>query len=142
MTAATEVALGFEWMASVLSTDSTLTSLAPGGVWRSLAHPLSTFPYVVMVHQSGADTVTFGGRRAYSDLLFQAKVEGPSSSTAALLLAAARVDSLLTQISQTTVSGGTILACFRFQTLDIEELIAGEMWSAIGGIYRLFARSA
>ena len=147
MAASHEVALGFAWMLSVLSADSAYSAATPGGTWRALipaeaTPPLSAPPYGVLIHQSGMDTVVFGGARAYANMLFQAKVVGPASGSAALESAAARMDTLLTISGQVAVTGGTILACYRFQPLQLDELVDGEEWMNIGGLYRLMAKSA
>jgi hypothetical protein len=39
------------------------------------------------------------------------------------------------------MSNATILACYRESPLETEELVAGEVWSSIGGLYRLLVQA-
>jgi hypothetical protein len=146
MASAHEVALGFAWMMSVLSGDSTFVSQASGGIWRAkvpaeASPPLGSPPYCVLIYQTGSDTMRFGGR-AYSGMLFQARMVGPALSSAALETAAARMDTLLTLTAETAVTGGTIKSCYRSQPLQLDELVEGVEWTNIGGLYRMVAKSA
>lgn len=145
MASAHEVALGFAWMMSVLTGDSTFPAQASGGIWRAkvpaeASPPLGSPPYCVLIYQAGSDSMRFGGR-AYSSMLFQARMVGPSISSATLETAAARLDTLLTLTVETAVTGGTIKACFRFQPLQLDEMVEGVEWTNIGGLYRLIAKS-
>jgi hypothetical protein len=143
MSASHEVSLGFAWIYSTLSGDSTLNATLTGGVWRALAPPSTVAPYVVMIYQAaGKDSVAFRGTRAYSDLLYQVKAVGPSNSYASLVALSARLDTLLTLATQVAVTGGTILGCYRSSPLQVDELVNGELWSNIGGLYRMVAKSA
>jgi hypothetical protein len=143
MSASHEVSLGFAWIYSTLAGDSTLSATLTGGVWRALAPPSTIAPYVVMIYQAaGKDSVAFRGTRAYSDLLYQVKAVGPSNNYAALVSLSARIDTLLTLATQVAVTGGTILGCYRSAPLQIDEMVDADLWSNIGGLYRLMAKSA
>src|SRR5260221_3578698 len=141
-----EVLLGFEWLYSVLSGDATLTSLAPGGVWRSMAPPSSLMPYVIMALQAGSDVTAMNGFRIMDDLLMQIKVVGPASNTATIASAAAQIDRLLggppLQPASGTIAAGPttiaqVYACYRQTPLVIDELINGELFLNVGGLYRM-----
>src|SRR5260221_12318585 len=93
-----------------------------------------------MNFQAGSDVLTMNGVRLYDSLLFQIKVIGPGTMTSTLLLAANEIDSLLKRTSGvplTTDGLGAILACFREAPVQIDSLVNGELWSGIGGLYRI-----
>ncbi len=141
-----EAALGLQWLYGILSSDSTLSGLAPGGVWRSYAPPESQVPYVIISFHSGNDVTTLNAYRIMDDLLYQAKAIGPAMDTATITQAAARIDKLLggppgLPTSGTIMQGptqiGQVLACFRTAPIQVDELVNGEPWTNIGGMYRL-----
>jgi hypothetical protein len=133
---ANEVNLGFAWLHSKLSADSTLLSYAVGGIWRGYAPSGTITPFLVVAYQSGHDKLTMNGIRVLSHLLFQCRVSGPAIITTAIENASNRLDDLLKRTSGTT-SGGIIDACYREETLYYNEVVVGEKWSNIGGLYRL-----
>lgn len=140
-----EVMLGFQFLSSTLGGDSTLAGYAPGGVWRALAPPSSEAPYVIMAFQAGSDIVTMNGVRLIVEATFQAKAVGPASETATIVNAAERIDVLLGGIQgmrDIAVTGGEILSCYRQSPLQVSELVAGELWESIGGLYRLQIESS
>jgi len=135
-----EVLLALEWLTTTLNADSTLTSIVTGGIWRGSAPVEAVPPYIVMNLQAGSDITTMNGVRIYDGLLFQVKVIGPGTITTTLLAAANEIDSLLKRTSGVplTVDGlGAILACFRESPVQIDSLVNGELWSDIGGMYRI-----
>lgn len=134
----TEAAIGFTWLYSTLSGDSQLTSLAPGGVWRGLAPPESETPFVVMSLQSASDSVTMNGFRMLVECTFLLKVVGPASETATIMNAADRLDALIgSPPTSGTTSDGAVLASYRQSPVSIQELVNGELFENMGGLYRL-----
>lgn len=131
-----ETIAGFTWLYNTLSGDSQLASLAPGGVWRAMAPPGTATPFVVFAMQSGTDVLTMNAARLMTDNLFQVKAVGPAKSMQAVADAAARVDDLLKR-TDGTVAGGAVLACYRESSLQLDELVTGELWTNLGGMYRL-----
>ena len=139
--------LGFLFLAGILQVDATLSGLAPGGVWRGLAPPASSTPFVVMSHQAGTDVLTMNGVRLFVSMLYLVKAVGPSSATAAVALAAARIDRLLGSppglpasgaVIVASVTEGQVYAVFREMPLMIEEApVAGEEYINMGGMYRM-----
>ncbi len=100
-----EVAYAFQWLYSTLHGDATLMSYV-SGVYRGLAPATATTPFVVMVHQSGADTLNAFGVRLMSRLLFQIKAVGPANIfSTALMPAAERLDVLLGGTTSGPASG-------------------------------------
>lgn len=136
-----EIMLGFEYLQSTLSGDATLASYAPGGVWRSLAPPSSAAPFVIVSHQASVDKLTMNAIRLWSEVVYQVKAVGPGNAAmiAQLVSAAAEIDALLKRppVTTTTDGKGGILACYREQALELDELVDGELWTNIGGLYRL-----
>lgn len=135
-----EGVLGLLFLSAVLQGDSTLASLAPGGVWRGSADPNVATPYVVVALQAGTDALTVTGVRPLSHLLFQAKAVGPASNTQAIADAAAQLDTLLggsSGLRNQSVTGGFIGSCYRDGIILLDELVTGEKWVDIGGLYRV-----
>ncbi len=135
-----EVLLALEWLTTTLNADSTLTGLVTGGIWRGSAPVEAVPPYVVMNFQAGSDVLTLNGVRLFDSLLFQIKAIGPGTMTTTLLLAANEIDSLLKRTSGVplTVDGlGAILACFRESPVQIDSLVNGEIFTDLGGLYRI-----
>lgn len=130
-----ESAIALEWLYTTLSEDDALLSYAPGGVWRALAPDGTTTPFVIIAFQSGMDVLSMNVVRLMTDVLFQVKVVGPALITSQLFNAADEIDTLLKRASG-TVTGGTVLACYRESPLQLDELVNGEVWSNIGGLYR------
>ena len=86
------------------------------------------------------------GYRMIDDMLFQVKAVGPASATATIASAAERIDVLLGGPSSLPASGPVSrlinrrrshLACYRQTPLEVDELVNGELWTNMGGIYRL-----
>lgn len=135
-----EIVLGLMFLTSTLQGDSTLASLAPGGVWRGTADPTTPTPYVIISFLSGTDALTANGVRPMSHLRFQVKAVGLASNTASVANASNQVDSLLggnVGLRNQSVAGGFIGTCYRDGMLMVDELVTGEKWVNIGGFYIL-----
>lgn len=132
--------LAIEWLTTVLGNDSTLSGYAPGGVWRGMAPPETATPYIILSLQSGLDVVTMNAVRLMADVLLQVKAVGPATETATIANAATRIDQLIGQPPNagTTQDGlGYVLASYRQSPLIVDELVNGDVWSNIGGLYRI-----
>lgn len=128
------------WLYSTLSADATLTSLAPGGVFRGLAPVGTATPYVVFSYQGGADMNSMTGYRLGVNSLWMVKAVGPASSTPTLQSAADRIETLLGHKSG-TVAGAIIAACIRQDGVFDDEVVNGALWTNVGGIYRIWAEA-
>ncbi|SRR6266516_2076191 len=139
-----EIAVAISWLYSTLNGDSTLHTSAPGGVWRAEAPPGTATPYVILIYQQNPshDEIVFGGGRAFGDLFFEIVATGPAKVTQTIASAAGRLDTLLTVSQQTSISGGTLLACYRTQSSESDPLINGETWTNMGGIYRIMMKAS
>ena len=133
--------MGFQWLMSTLKGDTTLMSLAPGGVYRAMAPQTATPPFMVLSYQGGSDVTTFNGYRIMDDLVFQVKVVGPASLTPTLVQAASRIDTLIGGPTRGTLSTGYILTCYRQSPFELDELVNAVLWSSFGGLYRLEIQS-
>jgi len=133
--------LAYEFLTTTLNADSTLTGLVTGGIWRGSAPVETVPPYVVMNFQAGSDVLTLNGVRIYDSLLFQIKTIGPAVQTTTLLSAVNEIDALLKRTSGvplTTDGLGSVLACFRESPMQLDELVNGELWTTLGGMYRIY----
>jgi hypothetical protein len=139
MPSSTETAVVFAWIESTLSGDTTLQGLAPGGIIQTFPMPGTTTPYMLVKFLSGKDYTVFGGGRAYSDMRFRVLVVGPIGSQQTLASAAARIETLLTIISQTSVTGGTIIGSFREQPASGDEWVDSGKWHTDGAEYCIMA---
>lgn len=142
-----EIMLSYSWLVSTLQGDATLLSYAPGGVFRSLANPTTSTPYVIVSFQAGSDSVTMNAFRVLTGMTFQVKAVGPASNTAGLASASARIDALLggppslppggVAITINSVNVGWLYSCYRDAPLSVDELVEGLLWTSVGGLYRL-----
>lgn len=134
-----EAFIAIDFLNTTLSGDASLSSLAPGGVWRGVAPPNTPTPFVVFSNQSAVDVITANGLRLMTDQLFQVKAVGPIDQTEQISQAASAIDDLLKKTSGTAI-GGYVLDCHRESILQLDEMIAGDLWTNIGGLYRLQAQ--
>lgn len=140
MSTTNEIMLGYRFLMAQLAADSTLLSYAPGGVWRQFAPPGTSAPFVVLAHHTGADVVTANGVRLMQTAQYQVRVSGPATVTESIADAADQCDALLggrQGLRNQSVQGGLILSCFRDTPLQLDELVSGEQWTNIGGLYLL-----
>jgi len=132
--------LGLQWLIGLLSADSTLASLAPGGVWRGEADPGVATPAVIVAYQAGRDSLTVTGVRPLVTALFQCKAAGPANNTAAVVQAASQIDALLggnSGLRNQSTPGGFIGSCYRDGSIVQDLLVVGEKWFVCGGMYSL-----
>ena len=145
MSSGNEVARGNQWVHTTLANDSTLATLAPGGVWRNIApeydpnNATATLPtpFIVFGWQGGVDTNTATAQRLISRNLWRIEAIGPTEHYAAIAQAADRIDALVSLVRNSTGSDYYMLACYRESPLDRDEMVDGIQWSHVGGLYRL-----
>ena len=135
---AVAVSVGLGWLYSTLSGDSTLLGYAPGGVWRYIAPTGTATPYIILQPQSPNDKITMNAIRIFSDDAFQVKAVAPETQFQAMINASNRIDTLINNKPVTTITGGTLLACFRERELEYNEIVNGALWQHMGGLYRLY----
>jgi len=119
--------------------DATLMALV-SGVFQDIA-PVGTSPdyCVISVQSPGADTLTATAIRILANPLLLVKVVGPAADMANLSAAYARADALLQPGGQPLRNAGGTLACYRESPFYLPEpqLINGEPWVNLGGLYRI-----
>jgi hypothetical protein len=134
-----EIMLGFQWLQFVLTADSTLMGYVTA-VGRSLVPVGTQPPYIIYGYQSGSDVLTVNAVRLTSNLLYQVKVCGPASMDVTLAAAASEIDKVLKRpvgIPITPDGLGAILAAYREAPIIVDSDVNGEVWSNVGGLYRL-----
>lgn len=129
------------FLTNVLTGDTAFMALV-SGVFLSIA-PTNTQPdwCVIGVQSPGADTLSANAVRLLAQPLVSVKLVGPAADMANLSAAYARADALLQPSGQPLRNDpvtGT-LACYRVSALFLPEpqLINGEPWVNLGGLYRL-----
>jgi hypothetical protein len=132
-----ETAQAFGWIYSTMIADTALMAAATGGVWQGFADIATVGPYALYLQQSSADTLTMNARRLFVRGLFQIKAVGPTANYAALVTIADRIDALFKSVASVALSSGGILCCYREQSLAYEELVNGQQWSHLGGLYNI-----
>lgn len=121
-----------------LSGDATLSSLAPGGVWRSIAP--SGISGVVVVFQQASATDTYAlSQRATTTSSYIVKAIAPGESALPAWNAADRIEALLTDQTLSLDSGNT-LSIRRDTILSQTETDGGEMYQHAGGIYIIWTQ--
>ena len=136
-----ELILAYQFLNNILAPDATLATYAPGGLRRTIAPPLTLAPFVMMTHQSpGEDTLTITANRVLVRPLFQIRAVGRDSDIVNTQLAANRIEVLLggpDGLRNQSITGGFIAACYRENALADDENAEGEVWTSLGGLYRL-----
>lgn len=137
--AVSEPSIAFAWIYTLLSGDAQLTSLAPGGIWRSMAPDKTAMPFVTFNWQSGQDITSMNEFRLMVNGLLQIRATGEAANTDAVIQAAARIDALLGDPPASgTVTGGLILASWRESAVSLDELLpSGVLLHHEGGLYRM-----
>lgn len=131
------ITTGLTFLFNTLHGDATLLA-SVSGVYQNIAPDGTAPPYCVFGVQSpGRDTLSATAVRILSSPLFSVKIVGPAASMATISTAYARVDALLKLVRNDPTTG--VLACYRESPLYLPEpqLINGEPWVNLGGLYRM-----
>lgn len=145
MTTVHEISTGYAFLYSTLQADATLATLASGGIHRSIAPNGTATPLIIISFQAGTDVVTTTGVRLMVNALYQVKVVDQASNMSGIVAAANQLDIVLggsQGIRNVAVSGGGyVLSCVREGPLayDDTRLVVGQMWTFLGGLYRIYA---
>jgi len=123
---------------SKLSGDATLTSLAPGGVWREVA-PLGTTGVLVVFQQiTGLDAYTLA-QRATTTSTYLVKAISPGESATPAWDAATRIDALLTD-QPLSLASGSVMSIRRERVMTLTETDGGESYQHAGGYYIIWTQ--
>ena len=135
-----ETAQAFQFVATTMQADSALMAAATGGLYQGFAPIDTVAPFVIVTQQVGTDVLTANAVRLWTDILLQIKMLGPSGpggNYAALVTGADRIDALFRRAGPIGLSSGGVLACYREQALAYNELVNGQPWTHLGGLYRI-----
>ncbi len=128
-----------------MQSDAPLMVAAVGGVWREYAPVDTVAPFALVSQQAGTDMLTANAVRLFVHVLLQIKMIGPSGAGgnyAVLVTGADRIDALFKSVRSVGLSSGGVLCCYREQTIAYGELINGQPWSHLGGIYHIELQGA
>jgi hypothetical protein len=140
---ANEAFVGLEFLVGRLKGDAMLATLAPGGVWDSMAPQGTIEPFIIVAYQAGMDTTTnVGVVRLISLPLYQVKACGLTTIATSVAAAAAQADVVLggkDGLKNIATADGFIAACYREQPLIYNDpkLVNGRVRINIGGLQRL-----
>lgn len=123
-------------LAQKLAASSSVTSIATGGIYHSVAPAQATYPLVIFNQQSNTRFVqSFGDRGGRNSLWMVKGVAVGENSDAADNLSAA-IEALLNE-GTLSVSGGTLYRMHWEQDVQYTELEDGEQIRHSGGMYRI-----
>ncbi len=129
-----------QWVASTMQADAPLMAAATGGVFREYA-PMDTIPpFALVAQQAATDVLTMNAVRLFVHILLQIKALGPSGpggNYGALVIIADRIDALFRSVRDVGLSSGGVLACYREQSVAYGEIVNGQPWSHLGGLYHI-----
>lgn len=140
-----ETAQAYEWVATTMKADSALMAAATGGVYREYAPVDTVAPFVIVSQQVATDVLTVNAVRLFVSILLQIKALGPSGpggNYGALVTIADRIDALFKSVRSVGLASGGVLACYREQSITYSELVNGQPWSHLGGLYRIELQGA
>lgn len=146
MTTVNEIPRIHRWFATLLRSDATLASAAPGGIWRGFVPKGKSGNAVVYQFLAALDdTPGNAGTRVWSRSRYIVKAvsDGTSNNDSALQTAADRIDALL----EAVIGGAADIAidyCKRVQPVYYIEqpTDSDRTYIHIGGLYELAARYA
>jgi hypothetical protein len=121
-----------------LAGDATLTTLAPGGVWREVAPQGVAEPYVVVQLMGHQDTYELNRAQAFEDCTYMVKAVQQANSGAAVQAVADRVQALL-QNGTLTITGYRLVTMMRLERIAYVEIDEDRdrRYQHRGGLYRV-----
>ncbi len=130
-----------QWLYALLTGDGGaggVNTLVSGRIYAYIATSGAVFPLVVYSHQGSRDVRGVGPTRIMASLVYQVKVIGKGSAAGfgAIKAVADRIDALL-QGANGSVVDGRVLSCVREQGISYVEQDAVDVYSHLGGLYRL-----
>lgn len=128
---------------AVLANDSSLTSLAPGGVFRDVAPQGVSVPFVIVSQMAHEDRYGVGSSRAAFEIVtYLAKVVDQSNSGTNAQTAANRVNTLL-HGATLSATGYHAMLCERTERVAYVEVDdqSDRRWQHRGGMYEVTAEA-
>ena len=118
-----------------LKADGTLTTLAPGGVFRDVAPDSASEPFVIVTLMAHEDAPQMHAtQEAYQEARYLVKAVASGTSPAAAELAADRIHALL-QGGSLTITGFSHMGCWREERISYVEADGPMRWQHRGGMY-------
>ncbi len=145
MTVISESVRAETWIYSTLTADTGAggvnhaTTGVAGRIYAYMAPATATtYPQVIYNYQGGADVMGVGPARVMNSMLYQVKVIGKSTGPvfSSIKVLADRIDTLLHAASGTTADS-RILSCVREQSISYVEVSGSDVYSHLGGLYRI-----
>lgn len=121
---------------------TSLLGTAPNysGIYETLIPESAPLPAIRFQFQAGVDTVAIGQFRVFTRPLYlvEAVTLGDEAHTAGLI--ANQIEAALTGIQNYLVSPDNviIMGCFREQPYRMVEVVEGQRFNHVGGLFRLF----
>jgi len=134
-----EIATVETWLYSVLSDDITLTGLVGSRIYGYVAPRTATYPLVIYQYQGGRDVAGVGATRILTNGVWLVKGVDHETSLTTLKAIEGRIDALLHKASG-SVADGQVLACVREEPFSLVEVIDGEQYRHLGGMYRVLVQ--
>jgi len=133
-----------QWLYSLLTGDTGpggVNTFVGGRIYAYVAPSGASFPFVVYSYQGGHDVQGIGPARIMASGVYQVKVVGKAATVAfgAIKAIADRIDTLLQGASGTVVDG-RVLSCVREQGISYVEISGSDVYSHLGGLYRLLVQ--
>ena len=130
-----------QWLYSLLSSDTGtggVSTLVSGRIYAYVAPSGAVFPFVIYSRQAGHDVMGVGTVRIMASEVYQVKVVGKAATVAlgTIKAIADRIDTLL-QGATGTVVDGRVLSCVREQGISYVETSGSDVYSHLGGLYRI-----
>ena len=124
-----------------LANDATLTTAAPGGVYRDIAPQGVASPFVIVTQMAHGDEYAIGSQ-AYEELTYLVKAVGSGTSGNAAQTAADRIHALL-QGATLTITGYRSLIVQRAERVGYVEVedASDRRWQHRGGMYLVMAEA-
>ena len=128
-----------------MQSDSALMAAATGGIYREFAPVDTVAPYALVAQQVATDNLTVNAVRLFVHVLMRIQAIGPSGiggNYGALVTIADRIDALFKSVRTVGLGTGGVICCYREQSLAYSELINGQPWSYLGGLYHIELQGA
>lgn len=122
-----------------LASDATLTTLAPGGVFRDTAPQGVSTPFVIVTQMAHEDDYSIGSQ-AFEQVTYLVKAVGLGTSASGTQAAADRIQTLL-QGATLTITGYRSMLVQREERVAYVEVddASDRRWQHRGGLYLVFA---
>ena len=124
---------------SILSADTTITSLVGNRIYNQKAPNLAVYPFILYSHQAAAaDVLGMGAKRWLSPLSYLIEGVDRSQDYIGLYPIALRIDQLIDDLGQYDVpGGGRILLSTRVRPFKMDRDLNSVSYRYLGGMYRI-----